>query len=150
MIDTRIQLKRIYILGAIGALLFGVLLLRSDRVPPHVTAGEMQIPVTIADSPAQRERGLSGTESLSKGTGKLFIFERPGTYGFWMKDMQYPIDIVWIDAGWKVVGVAAQVLPESYPEMVYPPSEVLYVLELNAGEASGDNFKPGALLDFKK
>lgn len=150
MIDTRIQLKRIYILGAIGALLFGVLLLRSDRVSPYVTAGEMQIPVTIADSPAQRERGLSGTESLSKGTGKLFIFERPGTYGFWMKDMQYPIDIVWIDAGWKVVGVAAQVLPESYPEMVYPPSEVLYVLELNAGEASGDNFKPGALLDFKK
>lgn len=148
MMKTRIQ-KGIYIVIATGALLFGVLLLRSTD-NPRIMAGDTSIPVTIADTPALRERGLSGTSSLPKGMGKLFIFEHPDTYGFWMKDMHYPIDIVWIDTGWKVIGVAARVLPESYPEVVYPPSEVLYVLELNAGEASGDNFKPGALLDFKK
>lgn len=147
--NSRILKSILYIVIAGGAL-FGALFLHGPKSAPQIIAGEAFIPVSVADTQFLRERGLSATSSLPQGTGKLFIFEHPGTYGFWMKDMQYPIDIVWIDAGWKVLGVAAHVLPESYPEVVYPPSEVRYVLELNAGEASGDNFKPGALLDFKK
>lgn len=116
----------------------------------YVIAGGRQIPVSIADTELSRQKGLSNTLSLREGTGKLFIFDTAGTYGFWMKDMRYPIDIVWIDADWTVVGVANGVAPESYPSVVYPPTSVQYVLELNKGEAVGDNLVIGSKVRFEK
>ena len=133
---------------ALGAF-FGVLLLRSrSSVEPRIVAGDVVIPVSIADTDSERAQGLSGTASLAPGTGKLFIFPQVGNYGFWMKDMRYPIDIVWIDSSWQVVSVDEQVSPESYPSVYYPPSAVQYVLEVNAGEATGDNLLTGAKLQF--
>lgn len=147
---TRI-LKRIYILFTLGVL-FGVLLLcfRATTHSPSIIVGRTHIPVSVADTGPLREQGLSGTEMLSKGTGKLFIFDTSDSYGFWMKDMAYPIDIVWIDADWKVVGVSERATPLSYPTIFYPPTPVRYVLELNAGEAVGDNFSIGTTLRFEK
>jgi uncharacterized protein len=150
MIDTRI-LNCIYIVLALGAL-FGALLLRTPA-PNHsarVISGATVIPVTIADTPRLRERGLSGTPSLAVGTGKLFIFDRADSYGFWMKDMHYALDIVWIDATNTVVGIAEAVTPESYPRAVYAPAPVLYVLEINAYEAVVDNITVGTVVKIEK
>src|SRR4051812_48326835 len=55
------------------------------------------ISIEVADTPEARERGPSGRESLPQGSGVLFVFDAPATYGFWMKDMRFPIDIVWLD-----------------------------------------------------
>lgn len=137
---------------ALGAL-FGVLFLRSkEAVVPNpqsvLMVDSVQIPITIADTSVLRQQGLSGTVSLAKGAGKLFIFDTPGTYGFWMKDMAYPIDIVWIDANKEIVEVTNTVLPESYPKVFYPTSPVLYVLELNAGEAGILGLKPAIKINF--
>lgn len=134
---------------ALGAL-FGVLLLRhpTQTTPKaFISTGNIRIPVTIADTVHERERGLSGTASLQAGTGTLFIFPKAGMYGFWMKDMQYPLDIVWIDDMWKVVGVQTA-SPDSYPTVFYPPSDVRYVLEINAKEATVDNLLIGTELQF--
>ena len=97
--------------------------------------GEKLIPVELADSPLERTQGLSGRERLEEGTGLLFIFETSGNYGFWMKDMNFPIDIIWIDENWRVVSVAREVKPETYPMVIYPDGPSKYVLELNSGEA---------------
>lgn len=97
--------------------------------------GEVIIPVSIADTEEERIVGLSGTLSLPTGTGKLFVFETSAFHGFWMKDMAYPIDIIWIDDSMRVVGSALFVTPESYPDVWYPPSPVKYVLEIAAGQA---------------
>lgn len=98
--------------------------------------GDKQISVEIADTSEERAQGLSGRERLALGTGMLFVFDEPGIYGFWMKDMNFPIDIVWIDEKGRVVGVERDARPETFPQAFYPPSEVLYVLELNSGVAA--------------
>lgn len=139
MIITQIRVfKAIVILLSIGALL--VLFLRFwDRPRPEegmyteVSIGKVSIPVTIADTEALRTQGLSNTAFLTEGTGKLFIFDEVGMYGFWMKDMRYAIDIIWIDENRTIVGVLDTITPDTYPTVFYPPVPVRYVLEVPAG-----------------
>ncbi len=146
-----------------GGALFGVLLLCLISIKNHpvevgrpeldqakIHVGDKIIPVTIADTQPLRSQGLSGTPSLKTGTGKLFIFPKTAIQGFWMKDMQYPIDIVWIDEAWKVIGITEHVDPASYPTIFYAPAPVPYVLEINAGEAAVDNFGVGVQLRLEK
>ena len=95
--------------------------------------------VDVADTPAERQKGLSGRESLLPETGLLFVFRKPAVQRFWMKGMLIPIDIIWISGG-KVVGVTENLEPEPGVSMVklksYPsPSPVEYVLEVPAGTA---------------
>lgn len=90
------------------------------------------IAISIADTEDERSLGLSGTQSLPENAGKFFVFPQPGVYGFWMKDMNYGIDIIWLDSTLSIVGIESEVLPESYPNVVYPPSDILYVLEVPA------------------
>lgn len=91
---------------------------------------------TVADE-ASRARGLSGRTSLGTNEGMLFRFDEAGTYPFWMKDMQFPIDIVWI-SGFRIVGFEQNVMPEpgvpdSELKLYMPPEPVDKVLELAAG-----------------
>jgi uncharacterized membrane protein (UPF0127 family) len=139
---------------AIGAL-FLVLLLHSREAsaplaqPVYdatVSNGFTDIPVAVADTDEERELGLSGTAVLPQNAGKLFIFNAPGKYGFWMKDMRYAIDIIWIDESFRIVGIAEGILPGTYPEVFYPPSPVKYVLEVNAGFSTAHNLLENQLL----
>ena len=92
--------------------------------------------VLLAQTPEETTRGLSGTPSLPRGEGMLFFFDTLEKRGFWMPDMHFSIDIVWIDADWKVVDVTLHATPESYPKTTfYPKSPAKYVLEVNAGIA---------------
>lgn len=100
-----------------------------------LTIGHARVWVEIADTPAAITQGLSGREKLPDDQGMLFMFERPGIYSFWMKDMHFPIDIVWIDADWRVVDISSQVDPATFPERFAPKESVQYVLEVNAGKA---------------
>lgn len=102
----------------------------------------------VASTSAELERGLSGRASLPKGSGMVFIFAQPGAYGFWMRDMNFPIDMVWIKENKTVAGVAANVSPDSFPQVFYPPAEILYVLELPAGSASDYKIATGTKLVF--
>lgn len=112
--------------------------------------GGIQIPIEIAESNEERAQGLSGRAALPSGQGLLFIFDLPGSYGFWMKDMQFPIDIVWINENWEVIGLERRVTPETYPTTFYPPSPVKYVLELNSGDATRLGIDIGSKLFFTR
>ena len=89
----------------------------------------------VADTRASRELGLSGRKGLRNNEGLLFVFDAPGRYGFWMKDMLFPIDILWINQNGIVVKTESLVTPESYPQTYINDAEALYVLELSAGRA---------------
>lgn len=99
---------------------------------------------TVVDTPETRAKGLSGRKSLAANEGMLFIFPDDGIYGFWMKDMLFPIDIVWISADKRVVHVDSDVSPITYPRVFEPPLPVRYVLELPAGKAKEYNALPGS------
>jgi hypothetical protein len=108
----------------------------------HLGAGAVS--VDVADTEALREQGLSGRTNLPEGKGMLFVFETDGTWGIWMKDMLFPIDIVWADSSGAVLTVAAEVSPDSYPEVFFPSAPARYVLELPAGYAASHGIAEGA------
>lgn len=100
--------------------------------------GKAEFNVETAVTSEQKGRGLSGRERIADHEGLLFVFQYPGRYGFWMKDMNFAIDIIWIDENKKVVDITENALPASYHppmEMFSPVHPALYVLEINAGLA---------------
>ena len=58
-----------------------------------------------------------------------------GRYGFWMKGMHFPLDMVWIAPDKRVVMVSKDVSPDTYPNVIYPPADISSVLEINADSA---------------
>ena len=89
--------------------------------------------VGIAESTSELTRGLSGRESLAEDEGLLFVFPNIAKESFWMKDMNFPIDIIWLDENYKIVHIKENALPEDYPETYTPSSPAKYVLEINTG-----------------
>jgi uncharacterized membrane protein (UPF0127 family) len=100
-----------------------------------VTIDGKAIKVEVAKTFEERERGLSGRAQLRDDIGMLFIFENPGIYGFWMKNMSFPIDIIWVGPDYKVVDVSARVSPSTFPKTFFPKEPVQYVLEVVSGWA---------------
>jgi uncharacterized protein len=96
-------------------------------------AGDATLFTEIASTLSARTKGLSGRESLEEGEGMLFVFAVPDKYGFWMKEMNFPIDIIWIGEDKRIVHIKESALPKSFPEVFYPPLPALYVLETGAG-----------------
>lgn len=113
-----------------------------------VKIGNYTYAVDVVSTDEGRVRGLSGRKELPERTGLLFVFEKSSVQGFWMKDMNFPIDIIWIDERLQVVGVERSVSPDTFPEVFYSPELVRYVLEVNAGEASALKF--GDSVEFIK
>ena len=94
------------------------------------------IRVSIADTPRTHEAGLGGRAGLAPDEGMLFIFREEGKHVFWMKDMSFPIDIVWIASDGRVVYLAQNVSPDTYPMSFVSTAPARYVLELPAGFSS--------------
>ncbi len=109
--------------------------------------GNANLKVQIADTVKTRMQGLSGRKRLASDEGMLFIFPFSGKHGFWMKDMNFDLDIIWIKEN-KIIGVSENVKkPEtgnfSELETVYPPEDIDTVLEVNSGFSKANNLKVG-------
>ena len=113
-----------------------------------IIIGESAVTIEIADSDEERKQGLSGRETLEAGNGMFFIFEKTGLHGIWMKDMNFPIDILWFDQYGELVHFKEHATPESYPDTFFPKSPALYVLEVPAGYVRDKNIKLGDKIDF--
>lgn len=112
-------------------------IVRSGR---EITLPTGKVYAEIVDTPASRELGLSGRTGLEKDEAMLFIFEHSGRYGFWMKDMLFSIDMLWIAEDGTVVHIERNVTPESYfnnnpPKTFVNTPDAKYVLELASGQA---------------
>src|SRR3989344_8378009 len=90
---------------------------------PRVKVGDTVFLVDIADAPEERAQGLAGRPSLRSDQAMLFIFDRQHLYGFWMKGMIFPIDIIWIKDN-QVIGFEEELDPDSSPnpKLYYPPA----------------------------
>lgn len=94
---------------------------------------EKEFKVEIADSIAKRSRGLGGKEFLCQDCGMLFIFPKKDQYGFWMKDMKFPLDIIWLSND-EIVHMEKNILPDDQ-RILKPSIEADKVLEINAGKS---------------
>jgi len=107
--------------------------------------------VDVMRTRESQAKGLSGRPSLEKHQGMLFWFTRDDFYPFWMPDMNFDIDILWIDKDWTVVHIEEEVSRESYPASFSSPTLARYVLELSAGTVKEIGAKVGQkiTLDLK-
>lgn len=103
----------------------------------------IKLTVDIADEPYEQTRGLSGRKYIAKDEGMIFIFTRSLIPAFWMKDMKFALDIIWIDSKNTIVGIEKNVLPETFPKTFAPPSPVKYVLEVNSGWSDKNKIRQG-------
>jgi uncharacterized membrane protein (UPF0127 family) len=104
----------------------------------------------LALTDEERQQGLMFREKINDDQGMLFIFEDEGVYSFWMKNMRFPIDILWLDAQKKIVHLESRVPPcQSDPCPSYAPdAAAMYVLELKSGGAEKHGLKLYDRLEF--
>jgi uncharacterized membrane protein (UPF0127 family) len=113
----------------------------------QMTVADQSLVVEVADTDYLRSRGLSYRAGLDPGTGMLFVYNAPKPLTFWMYEMQFCLDIIWINNGeirgaaesvCPVPGAAAQDLP-----IYASPEPVQYVLEVPAGWLKDHDFSVG-------
>ena len=107
------------------------------------------ISIEYAITPEQRGKGLMYRELLPENAGMLFVFPEETKPGFWMKNVKFPLDFVWIDKEKKIAGFEENVPTcADYCPSRSPKSNILYVLEVNSGFVSRNMLKIGEKTDF--
>lgn len=117
------------------AILFWVY--RRESVGERVWIDNEMYVLENADTEALRQKGLGGRDILCETCGMLFVFDRPDRYAFWMKDMRFPLTVIWL-AGEQVVFIARDVAPD-FSGVISPPVPADRVIEINAGRARALN-----------
>lgn len=153
--QRRFLIFAIFLLAAAGTVFF-------FRKSPTKTAGLQTFTVNgktlrveVMDTEQERNKGLSDRENLPSDTGMLFVFPTPGVHAFWMKDMRFPLDFVWVRDG-KIVDLTEQVSPPSpgTPDdklLIYEPKEPIdAVLEVNAGVVNNLGITEGMQVSWKQ
>lgn len=115
----------------------------------RATLGGVSLVLEVVDTPLLQAKGLSGHTPLEKNTGMLFVFDRDDRHAFWMKDMTFPIDIVWLDKNYAIVDVWERADPASYPEARQPRSDARFVVELPANFFQEHRLKVGNILEIR-
>lgn len=121
----------------------------TTRPTPAVIINNNRIEIEIAQTDAEQTRGLSNRPALPADSGMLFIFPQPKIPVFWMKEMRFPLDFIWINNN-AVVDITADVpSPTSTVLLHYRPDQpVSYVLEVNAGWTKAHGVKIGDQVKF--
>ena len=114
-----------------------------------IRIGRVDLLVDIADEPSEQTQGLSGRDKMAENKGMLFIFPQPFISAFWMKDMLFSLDMLWIDANGVIIAITKDISPDTYPQTFSPPSPVKYVLEVNSGWSDKNKIKVGDKITLK-
>jgi len=96
--------------------------------------GEVTVPVEVADTPAERERGLMGRQSLASDDGMVFVFPKNSNDAFWMKDTLIPLSIAFYDDRGRIVSLLDMEPCRAEPCPLYSPGAAYRgALEVNRG-----------------
>ncbi len=101
------------------------------------------IRVEVADTEELRVNGLSNRTRMPENQGMLFVFEESGKYSIWMKNMNFSLDIYWIDGKGVIVDKWDNAHPDSYPQVYEPSDDAYYILEVVAGFSEVYNIEIG-------
>lgn len=144
------------------ALIWGFLRLQDDKATTsqpcttnpnlsikQLTVGDTVLYAEVAEEYADKYKGLSDRNCLSDNTAMLFPYGTSGEYCFVMRDMNFPIDMVWLDENKKVVTIKHDAQPGTYPAEIYcPEGPAQYIVEMQAGYARKLGLKTGAQFSF--
>ena len=148
-IELKISRRDIFILILVGIAfsLFLMAILEDERLSQNtlnvfgaekvstkgIYIGDVPVWVDVANTVEKRKIGLSGRKELTEGRGMLFAFDKSGKHGIWMKDMNFAIDILWVDENYEIVDIKKQAESASFPEIFRPSEDAMYVIEVIVG-----------------
>ena len=117
-----------------------------------ITVGGTTLNAMVADTLTKKIIGLMFRDSLPKGTCMLFLFDSATKQGIWMRNMKFPIDILWLDERKMISGMKKRAQPgrgffdfETY----YPSRPSKYIIEFQSGYLSKNKIIPSTKVDFK-
>jgi uncharacterized protein len=124
----------------------------SDRyLKAAVSVNGFKLIADLALTQDQQIKGLAIRNHVNESEGMLFVFQHPSRQSFWMKDMKFPIDIIWLNANRSVVYIVSNLEPcpiRGYCPGFLPDSDSLYVLETSAGFSQRHNVRVGTQIHF--
>lgn len=123
----------------------------SERVGLKI--GKVIVLVEIRDSPEEMSLGLSYRESLDYESGMAFVYSKPQEVMYWMKDMNFPLDFVWVANGVVVEitdAVPAPTTEDPVPKTVAPSQPVDMVVEVNSGFVQQREIRVGDKVSWVK
>lgn len=123
---------------------------QATNTQAYLQVNDRCLTLAVADTPQKRRQGLSGYSDLASDEGMLFVYESLGKRGFWMKEMSFPIDIIWLDASNRVVTIKRFAQPDSFPQSFYPDRPAKNVIETVAGFTKSENINSGDRLTVTK
>ncbi len=146
-------MKKIFLIVGVSILVTVLAFLNynyPDKKTPQAIINNHIFSLEIVKTDKEREIGLAKYKNIPQNFGMLFFFEKPDFHSFWMKNMKFPIDIIFIRNN-KIVTIFKNASPpKSNNEFIpiYRTKELSdSVLEINAGLSDKYNFKTG---DFVK
>lgn len=132
----------VFIIGVVGFFLIPV----TER-NTYVEINGIRVNVEIADSFEERAKGLMFRDKLQENTGMLFVFDNEGNYPFWMLNMTFNLDMIWVNSNGKVVFIVENAPPcKNECKVINPKTNALYVLEVNAGFVEKHGIKQGSIV----
>jgi uncharacterized protein len=124
--------------------------LTREKEKIEVQIQDQYLNVWVSENEKERNMGLSYRDSINRDEGMLFLFQEEIVPLFWMKNMNFPIDIIWINSQKEVVEITEKIHPETYPQTFSPSIPIKYVIEVNAGWCSENEIKKGDKLYYEK
>ncbi len=127
-------------------LVSGLIFLRQSNTNTVLRAKNQDFYLETVSSEASQQKGLSGRSLLAPEAGMLFLYTSSTERCFWMKDMRFPIDIIWADANRRITRIEPKLSPDTYPQSYCADAQ--YVIELPAGSAAKNGLQAGRQLSF--
>jgi uncharacterized protein len=145
-VTVSVPKKNFIVWGVAAILLLGICFIwtRPYNDPPPANTVELsnhKFKLEFATTQEEQEQGLSGREGLGEQSAMLFTFGEMGQRCFWMKDMKFSIDMIWIDNHNKIVAIEHDVSPSTYPASFCHDGQ--NVLEVVASTSKSINLQIG-------
>ena len=118
----------------------------------NITVNGIELIADVAETDEQRTKGLSVKNALLENEAMIFIFKTEGQHAFWMKNMKFPIDIIWLNNDKSVVHIEHNLQPcilDIFCQIYNPNTNSLYVLETAAGFADRHGIAEGTPVRFQ-
>lgn len=140
----------IIILIFLGLAVIGFIVSANLNSAPTAKIKGETFKLLVAKSEEDKQVGLSKYHELPQDTAMIFLFDKPNFYSFWMKNMNFPIDILYVN-GDRVVTIYKNQKPQKdgNPPVLIPKEEANRVLEINAGLSDKYKFQEGDRVEFK-
>jgi len=125
--------KIIALIIIVGLIIFFLSQKRSNKTIP-IQIDNKTFNLGIANNPLSRSRGLSKRKSLCQNCGMIFVYQKESVYPFWMKNTNFPLDILWLDKTGQVVDIK-QGQPQSL-DILKNSTPAQYIIELPTGSTT--------------